>query len=246
MNALSNAGETSAAPPVETVISDLTSLCLPDHSGDSVRICSWTSAVSGFLLIVGTFGFFRKPLEFVLRGPAEPELVPVLIEPQVQPPTPTETQQAEPEASSEPSPESAPTVTVVAATASEVAFAVPVVGDTIIGPARLASAPPINNVAISKPVAPPAIVVFTGEENRSDYPYPPYPLEARKRGMSGKILFLAEVDASGSCTKIEIKQSCGHSFLDSYSSDWIRRRWVWPPGPVRKFEIPLTFALDRR
>lgn len=246
MNALINPGEASTIPPADGGMSDLTLLCLPESDGDLTRVCTWACAVSSFLIFVGTTGAFRKPLQFVLNVQLEPEPVAVVFEPPQQPPNQPETTQAEPESASEPSPDSAPTVTVVAATPTEVAFAVPVIGNTIIGPARLASAPPINNIAVSKPVAPPPIVVFTGEENRSDYPYPPYPLEARKRGMAGRILMLADVDASGACARISIKESCGHSFLDSYASDWVKRRWVWPAGPARQFEIPITFSLERR
>lgn len=248
MNALINAGDPAAASPAPDSVSDLTSLCLPQQEDQGYRIVSWACTVSSFLLVIGTFGFFRKPLEFILSISGEPEPVAVVFTPPPEPPTNEQQPQTEPEKSSDASADVAPTVTVVAASPTEVAFAVPVVGATMVGPARLATAPPINNVVLSKPSAPPTptVTLFTGEENRSDYPYPPYPLEARKRGMAGKILFLAEVDGAGACKKIEIKESSGHGFLDSYASDWVRRRWVWPPGGVRRFEIPITFSLERR
>ena len=245
MNSLTNAGESPASEPVDGASSDLTLLCLPAEDDSGPRLCAWSSTVSAFLLFVGTFGFFRKPLEFVMGVAKEPDPVAVIFEPPPQTQTPDQQEPAEPD-KSDPTAEAAPSVTVVAASPTEVAFAVPVVGRTIVGPARMATAPPINNVVISRPSAPPAVSLFTGEENRSDFPYPTYPLEARKRGMSGKIMFVADVDASGSCTKIEVKESSGHSYLDSYASDWVRRRWVWPPGQVRRFEIPFTFSLERR
>lgn len=246
MNALINTGEASGMPPSDGQLSDLTLMCLPEDTSDWSRPCTYASAVSAFLLFVGTFGFFRKPLQFVMNVAREPEPVTVIMEQQTQPPNTETKPETEPPPDSSATTDAAPSVTVVAAVASEVAFAVPVVGNTIIGPARLASAPPINNVAVKAAVATPKIELFTGEENRSDYPYPPYPLEARKRGMSGRILLLATVDAAGACSKIEVRESCGHPFLDSYSADWIRRRWVWPAGGNRQYEIPVIFALDRR
>lgn len=246
MNALINTGEPANVPPSDEPVSELTLMCLPEDTSDWTRACTYASAVSAFILFVGTFGFFRKPLQFVMSAGREPEPVTVIMEQQAQPPNAETKPEPEPESESADASEAAPSVTVVAAVPTEVAFAVPVVGNTIVGPARLASAPPINNVAVKAAVAAPKIELFTGEGNRSDYPFPPYPLEARKRGMSGRILLLATVDAAGTCSKVEIRESCGHSFLDSYSADWVRRRWVWPPGGTRQYEIPVTFALDRR
>ncbi|MBM3848901.1 MAG: energy transducer TonB [Verrucomicrobia bacterium] len=246
MNGAVSTPDPSALPQSDAIVSDLSRLCLPVEENDEARVCTWSATISGFLLFIGTFGFFREPLTFVMQLEREPEPVPVLVE--TPPPTPTEAEQPpETSDSSDASAEAVPTVTVVAANPTEVAFAVPVVGATMVGPAKMATAPPINNVAVARPQAPPApkITLFTGEENRSDYPHPSYPLEARKRGMSGNILLVAHVDPAGACTRVEVKQSCGHSFLDSFSADWIRKRWVWPAGSARVFEIPVTFNLNR-
>jgi protein TonB len=246
MNGAVSSPDPSAFAPAEGHVSDLSLMCLPVTENDESRACTWSATISGFLLFVGTFGFFREPLTFVMQLQQEPEPVPVMVETPPQQPTETE-RPPEDQAPSDAASESVPTVTIVAANPSEVAFAVPVVGATMIGPAKMATAPPINNVAVSRPQSPPTpkITLFTGEENRSDYPHPSYPLEARKRGMSGNIVLVAHVDAAGSCTRVEVKQSCGHSFLDAYSADWVRKRWVWPAGPARVFEIPVTFNLNR-
>ena len=242
MNSSINAGGAPASGPDDGDSSELSLLCLPTEDDSGPRLCAWASMVSALLLFVGTFGFFRKPLQFVMGITKEPDPVAVLFEPP--PPQTQSTDQPEPE-KSDPTSEPAPSVTIVAASLAEVSFAVPVIGRTIIGPAKMATAPPVNNVVISRPSTP-STSLFTGEENRSDFPYPVYPTEAKKRGMSGQMTYLAEVDESGACIKIEIKESSGHSYLDSYAADWVKKRWVWPPGPVRRFEIPFTFSLARR
>lgn len=246
MNVAVSTTDLSAPTPVEETVSDLSLMCLPVTVNDETRFCTWSSTVAGFLLFVGTFGFFREPLTFAMSLGQEPEPVPVMMETPPQQPSEAE-QPPETSQSSDSNAEPAPTVTIVAANPSEVSFAVPVVGATMVGPAKMATAPPINNIAVARPQAPPApkVTLFTGEENRSDYPHPSYPLEARKRGMTGNLLLVAHVDAAGACIRVEVKQSCGHSFLDSYSADWVRKRWVWPAGPARILEIPITFSLNR-
>ena len=62
MNSVINAGEPPASGPVDGDPSDLTLLCLPAEDDSEQRICAWASMVSALLLLVGTFGFFRKPL----------------------------------------------------------------------------------------------------------------------------------------------------------------------------------------
>jgi protein TonB len=223
--------------------SDLTSLCLPDSATQSDRAYTYSASISVLLILTGVFGAFRKPLQFVLQPEIYDQPIPVLIET-----PPPQTAQKEPEPAetretTEAAAESPPTVTIVAADPAQVSFAVPVTGNVLIGPARLATAPPLNNVALRQAASAPTPVLFTGAENRNDFPYPVYPMEARRRGMAGRMLLSVVVDANGNCKSVEVKESCGHSFLDSFAADWVKRRWNWESGAERIFEVPFTFAL---
>jgi TonB family protein len=244
MSLSSTVSDPSVTLPARTDgASDLSALCLPEIAVPTDRAYTYSSAVSVLLLVTGMFGGFRKPLEFILDPAANDEPMPILIEtpPQQTPqtePEPTDTQQ-----DAEASADAAPTVTIVAADPVAVSFAVPVTGNVLIGPARLATAPPLNNVALRVAESAPAPTLFTGAENRDDFPFPVYPMEARRKGMAGRMLLRVIVDANGFPKTVEVKESCGHGFLDAYAADWVKRRWNWQSGSVRHFEVPFTFAL---
>lgn len=223
--------------------SELTSLCLGEAAETSSDLpFIYCGAVSVLLLVVGALGGFRKPLEFILLPEMNDEPIPILVE-TPPPTTPQETAQEDTDPSAEAAPEAAPTVTIVAADPVAVSFAVPVTGNVVIGPAQLATAPPLNNIALRPAQVAPIPTLFTGAENRDDFPYPTYPLEARRRGMAGRILLTVSVSPAGLPKSVEIKQSCGHPFLDSYAADWVKRRWHWQSGKERLFEVPFTFSL---
>ena len=66
MNVAVSTTDLSAPTPVEETVSDLSLMCLPVTVNDETRFCTWSSTVAGFLLFVGTFGFFREPLTFAM------------------------------------------------------------------------------------------------------------------------------------------------------------------------------------
>ncbi|MFM7182960.1 MAG: TonB family protein [Verrucomicrobiales bacterium] len=75
------------------------------------------------------------------------------------------------------------------------------------------------------------------------FPLPPYPAEARRRGIEGKVMLLVEVSASGRPGVPRIESTSGSSSLDRAALDWIRARWRWDPGPVRYYRIPISYQI---
>lgn len=80
-------------------------------------------------------------------------------------------------------------------------------------------------------------------------PPPAYPLAARRRGIEGRVLVRAEVQADGSCSRVEMKAGSGSDLLDQAALEAVRK---WRFVPARKgsqvvmawVEVPITFKLE--
>jgi|SRR5712692_1176329 len=73
-------------------------------------------------------------------------------------------------------------------------------------------------------------------------PKPDYPVELRRRHLSGSGIFRMYIDEHGTVTTIKIRKSTGHSELDAeVVKDF--SRWRARPGPRREIDFPVTFSL---
>jgi protein TonB len=80
-------------------------------------------------------------------------------------------------------------------------------------------------------------------------PPPVYPLPARRRGIEGRVLVRAEVQADGSCSRAELKKTSGSELLDQAALEAVRK---WHFVPAKKgnqavtawVEVPITFKLE--
>jgi TonB family protein len=71
---------------------------------------------------------------------------------------------------------------------------------------------------------------------------PVYPDLARRMHVSGKVLLLVTVDASGSVSATKVES--GHALLTSAAQDAVRR-WRFSPGSdASESEIEVNFTLD--
>jgi periplasmic protein TonB len=61
-------------------------------------------------------------------------------------------------------------------------------------------------------------------------PAPPYPAMALRRNITGTVVLLILVDASGNPTQVEIEQSSGSTLLDEAAQKFIRARWHFVPA----------------
>lgn len=85
--------------------------------------------------------------------------------------------------------------------------------------------------------------VLFGSAGTGRFPLPPYPTDARRRGIEGNVMLLVEVSAGGQPDVPRIESSSGSSALDRAAVSWIRARWRWEPGPVRHYRIPISYQI---
>ena len=85
--------------------------------------------------------------------------------------------------------------------------------------------------------------VLFGGGGTGRFPLPPYPSEARRRGIEGNVMLRVEVSEGGRPDVPRIESSSGSSSLDRAAVDWIRARWRWDPGPVRHYRIPISYQI---
>jgi protein TonB len=85
--------------------------------------------------------------------------------------------------------------------------------------------------------------VLFGAAGSGRFPLPPYPSEARRRGVEGNVMLQVEVSEQGRPGVPRIESSSGSSSLDRAAVDWIRARWRWEPGPVRHYRIPISYQI---
>ena len=61
-------------------------------------------------------------------------------------------------------------------------------------------------------------------------PAPPYPAQAQRRRISGTVVLLVLVDATGQPARVDIEQSSGSSLLDEAAQKFILARWHFVPA----------------
>jgi len=100
---------------------------------------------------------------------------------------------------------------------------------------------------------PPSKVLLDAEPDyRADYldnPRPPYPLEARRRGMQGRVVIDVEVLDSGSCGQVRMAQGSGFMMLDNAALQTVKS---WRFVPARQagravtmwIRVPIFFSLS--
>jgi len=76
-------------------------------------------------------------------------------------------------------------------------------------------------------------------------PKPEYPLEARRRHLTGSGILILHIDAkTGNVTSIDIEKSIGYKILDDAA---IRafHRWRFKPGTGPKVRLPIRYTMDQ-
>lgn len=224
--------------------SDLAQYCLPAGNRDDERKFAWANSICLSFLVIAFLGL-QGPVIIVRPVPPPPEeIIPVVFTPPVEESKP---EQQDPEVEEPPPSEiltDTPVVaTVVAADASQVAFAVPVEGPVVVAPSvKFAQAPP---AAPPREAAKPKPIEFRRGENREgSYPEPSYPVEAQRKGLEGSVVLYVIVDQMGVPNSVEVQTTSGHVILDRCVIDQVRKRWRWPAGEMRHYTIPFVFKLD--
>jgi protein TonB len=80
-------------------------------------------------------------------------------------------------------------------------------------------------------------------------PPPVYPLMARRRGISGRVLLRAEITSDGHCRDVRVIQSSGYKILDESALTAVKK-WRFVPATrgsqavTATVDIPLNFKLQ--
>ena len=79
--------------------------------------------------------------------------------------------------------------------------------------------------------------VAGGYPRYGENPKPPYPEEARRKGMEGEVVLRVEVLANGWVGQIEVKRSSGHEILDRSALSTVKQ-WKFIPANKENGSIP--------
>ena len=218
--------------------SDLAQLCLPRANREEHRKLAWLNSLCFMFLVVGLIGMRARPIVLKNLPPLE-EVIPTVFEPPP-PVAPPVNENQPPEEDNNEQADTA-TIVVVAPANAAVAFSVPTVGNVVMQNAALAPPPPPKPLQQSSG---PVIKRIQSTGKGGDFPDPSsYPVRALQERMQGTVDIYFEVEETGTITKIEVKDSSGHPYLDNFCKEWIKKHYVFPPGEKRYHMRSFTFQL---
>lgn len=90
----------------------------------------------------------------------------------------------------------------------------------------------------------PGPVILDSAELAGRQPWPEYPYECLRRRESGVVRVEFEVSEKGTVRRARAVSSSGCARLDEAATETILRRWEFPAGNVRLFEISIHFQLQ--
>jgi len=141
-------------------------------------------------------------------------------------------------------PPSAPSLIAVAAPNPAIAFELPVAGPTRVVAAEQASyttpAETPRTVTAPAPVTP---LVFGRGEGKQ--PAPIYPARALSEGQEGIVRVLFTVGPDGRTLAAELASRSPWPLLNEAALKVIRERWRFSPGPIRRYEVPINFKIQK-
>lgn len=117
-------------------------------------------------------------------------------------------------------------------------------------PAPVVVAPTVTSVeAPPRAVAEPVVEAPRFNAAYLNNPPPAYPLSARRRGIEGRVMVRAEVQADGTCSRVELKKTSGFDPLDQAALEAVKK-WRFVAArrgsqPISAWvEVPITFKLE--
>jgi len=87
-------------------------------------------------------------------------------------------------------------------------------------------------------------IVLDVAEMAGRQPWPEYPYECLRRRESGVVRVVFEVGENGAVRRARAVNTSGCHRLDDAATDTILRRWEFPAGDVRLYEISIQFQLQ--
>jgi TonB family protein len=214
--------------------SELARFCLTQENQDGNLKLAWVNSSCILFLVIGIVGA-RRGIISIKTVPPIRETVRVIVIPQTLPPQTTVRQKKE----QPQQPSQQPRVLVALPNAPNINFSVPAIG-TLVGSGALASAPPLNPLAVPAQIG---SVNNTGAGG--ERPEPPYPPLAMQTGEQGTIVLLLGGDAQGNVISVDIKESSGFPFLDQATVEFVKTHWHLPADTgTRLFQTRITYKLQ--
>lgn len=212
---------------------ELARLCLPSAGRDASQKLAWVNSVCILFLVIGILGA-KRGIIAIKPAPPLQEIVPVILAPVTLPPQETERRELPDENKND-----APQDTVVIPQSPSVSFSVPTIG-TLIAPASLASAPPLEPMRTAAQIG-----SLNDTGSGGERPQPPYPKIALQTGEQGTVVVLLGGDAAGNIISVDVKESSGFPVLDRATVDFLKRHWRLPTNTdSRLFQTSITYKLQ--
>jgi len=113
--------------------------------------------------------------------------------------------------------------------------------------------PPMDRIDLEKGLAKasaPSVPTLVPAQARPDNPAPPYPSDARRRGLQGSVLLRVTVSTEGRPAQIALIESSGWAILDDAALEAVQA-WRFEPArrqgqPVEAtVEVPVVFQIGR-
>ncbi len=225
--------------PTYELRSELARFSLTGPAEDLNRKLAWVNSICALVLLIGLSGSRPGRMRIPSLPPLQ-EAVAAIVEPLPPPPQATKEAQSQDQTDQERS--DTPQVVVVTLPTPAISFSVPTIGN-IVAPVALSKAPPLNPMLAATPLRKQPVTLNTtgagGERSQ-----PPYPKIALDLGQQGTVTLLIGTDESGVITSIEVKNSSGFPILDRSAMDYVKRHWLLPAGPDRRFfETSIIYRL---
>ncbi|HEY3762571.1 MAG TPA: TonB family protein [Verrucomicrobiae bacterium] len=214
-----------------TLKSELARYSLPSARQEPNQKLAWVNSICLLFLIIGIAGA-REGLISIKAVPPIRQIVPVVLEPTILPPQKT-VEEKKPVVEN-----NQPRIVMALPSAPNIRFSVPTIG-TLVAPAALASAPPLNPLATESQIG---NIGNTGAGG--DRPYPPYPQLSMQHGEQGTLTLLLGGDAAGNVVSVDIKESSGFAYLDQATVAFMKTHWRLPAGVgAHLFQTTITYKL---
>ncbi len=159
-------------------------------------------------------------------------------------------------------PPQAPQLVAVAQPSPAVAFALPIEAPARIvevkqaafvrpapqpAPVAPSRAPSTGTGQPSTGTAPaPAVQTLVFGEGEGQQPKPGYPLYAKRAGQEGTVVVRLTVGTDGRVLAAEASSPSPWGALNREALRTVRERWRFQPGPVRLYDVPIRFELDKK
>lgn len=139
-----------------------------------------------------------------------------------------------------------PPMVLVSVPSPQIAFAVPIEAPAPVVPAREASYRTLDVPVITDPTpAQPAARSLTFGQGEGKQPAPEYPRQALREGQEGSVVVRMTVGEDGRVLAAAASSPSPWPLLNDAAIRVVKSRWRFTPGPVRVYEVSISFQLTK-